>query len=79
MLKISDCSSIALNQDPQAFSHEQANLGIGAPYCSSSPMGTNSRLLQPSQLGARLSPGEPAVHSWPVCLCINTSGIHGNK
>lgn len=42
-LKISDCLSIALNQDPQAFSHAQADLGIGAPYCSSPPMGTNSR------------------------------------
>lgn len=34
-LKISDCLSLALNQDPQALSHAQANLGIGAPYCSS--------------------------------------------
>lgn len=43
-LKISDCSSIALNQDPQAFSHAQAILGIGAPYCSPPPMGMESRL-----------------------------------
>lgn len=43
-LKISDCSSIALNQDPQAFSHAQANLGTGTPYCSPPLLGIESRL-----------------------------------
>lgn len=43
-LKIRDCLSIVLNQDPQAFSHAQANLGIGAPYCSPPPLGMESRL-----------------------------------
>lgn len=42
-LKISDCLSFALNQDPQAFSHAQANLGVDTS-CSSSQMGMTSRL-----------------------------------
>lgn len=42
-LKISDCSSIALNQDPQAFSHAQANLGTGTPYCSPPLLGNREQ------------------------------------
>lgn len=44
-LKIGDCLSIALNQDPQAFSCVQADLGIMVPYCSSLPMGTRCLFL----------------------------------
>lgn len=66
-LKISDCLSIALNQDPQAFSQAQANLGIGAPCCSSPPMGANSRL------GTVLQPGVTAS-AWP---CTGTAGSTG--
>lgn len=73
-LKISDCLSIALNQDPQAFS--QADLGIGAPYCSSPPMGRTSGFGilpepgrargQPGSTAHCFPPGKSADHSWPV-------------
>lgn len=67
-LKISDCLSIALNQDPQALPHAQASLGIGAPYCSPPLLGMQSRLgtaRSTAANGVLISPRKThSPHKW---------------